>query len=54
MNLLSGVRNDIEYDTRILFLMEFVLTATLQCTQIFRRGHVTCRERSHRQLAPDD
>ena len=29
MNLLSGVRNDIEYDTRTLFLVEVVLTTTL-------------------------
>lgn len=54
MNLLSGVRNDIEYDTRILFLVNVVLTTTLQCTQIIRRGHATCRKRPHRQLAPDD
>ena len=29
MNLLSGVRNDIEYDTHTLFLVEVVLTTTL-------------------------
>ena len=28
MNLLSGVRNDIEYDSKQLFLVEVALTAT--------------------------